>query len=545
VSDQEYSELPTNWVTSNLHEVAEINPKLDKSEYADDLEVSFVPMSAVEAGTGRIDISDIREFGTVKKGYTAFREGDVLFAKITPCVENGKMAVVPAVKNALGFGSTEFHVLRPNCGISAEYIYYFVSSQRFRYDAEHNMTGAVGQRRVPMQYLANHQIALPPTDEQVRIVAKLEKLFSELEKGIKSLKAAREQISVYRQAVLKHAFEGKLTEYWREGNKCEFETAGQVLSRIRQERKSRCQQQIEDYKAAVKIWKANGKGEKRPTKPRAHQSLLNHKKSDASSLNKVSDEKIKQSVGDSTTEEYYDLPSSWVNSNIQELSVDILSGSGFPKRYQGKTEGDYQFAKVGDISRHYRSGKNNIQTADHYVSEQIREKIKAKIFPKNTIVFPKIGEALKSNYRVISSRSMLFDNNVMGIVPDSRLVIPQYLLYFLITQDFGKFSVATAVPSVRRSDIAFINVPLPPHNEQRCIISKIESLFSKANKTAESIKTAQEQLESLRQSILKKAFSGQLVEQDLNDEPVSFLLEQIEAEKADARKTKSSKNNSP
>ena len=89
-------------------------------------------MPAVEAESGVIDVSSTRKFGEVKKGYTPFREGDVLFAKITPCMENGKMAVVPALHNGLGFGSTEFHVLRAHPGISPQFVYYFVSSRSFR-----------------------------------------------------------------------------------------------------------------------------------------------------------------------------------------------------------------------------------------------------------------------------------------------------------------------------------------------------------------------------------------------------------------------------
>jgi type I restriction enzyme S subunit len=115
--------LPQSWAIAQLADVAEINPGLDKSEIDDELEVSFVPMPAVEAESGRIDVSATRKFGEVKKGYTAFTEGDVLFAKITPCMENGKIAVVPPLKNGFGFGSTEFHVVRPRAGISGRYLY--------------------------------------------------------------------------------------------------------------------------------------------------------------------------------------------------------------------------------------------------------------------------------------------------------------------------------------------------------------------------------------------------------------------------------------
>ena len=125
------------WPVKPLSEVVDLNPRLDKSGYRDDLEVSFVPMAAVEAGSGRMEVSQTKHFSTVKKGYTPFKESDVLFAKITPCMENGKMAVVPELTNGLGFGSTEFHVLRPHEGIDPRYVYYFVSSKGFRREAAH------------------------------------------------------------------------------------------------------------------------------------------------------------------------------------------------------------------------------------------------------------------------------------------------------------------------------------------------------------------------------------------------------------------------
>lgn len=104
----------TAWPQKPLSDVADLNPRLDKSVYRDDLEVSFVPMAAVEAGSGRMEVSQAKRFAAVKKGYTPFKEGDVLFAKITPCMENGKMAVVPRLINGIGFGST-----RVSCAATA------------------------------------------------------------------------------------------------------------------------------------------------------------------------------------------------------------------------------------------------------------------------------------------------------------------------------------------------------------------------------------------------------------------------------------------
>jgi len=202
--------MTSGWPQKPLSEVVDLNPRLDKSAYRDDLEVSFVPMAAVEAGSGRMEVFQAKQLGTVKKGYTPFREGDVLFAKITPCMENGKMAVVPKLKNGLGFGSTEFHVLRPHEGIHPRYVYYFVSNQSFRREAAHHMTGAVGQKRVPTSFLEDALIPVPLFDDQKRIVAEIETQFSRLDEAVTTLKRVKANLKRYRAAVLKAAVEGKL-----------------------------------------------------------------------------------------------------------------------------------------------------------------------------------------------------------------------------------------------------------------------------------------------------------------------------------------------
>ena len=110
--------LPAGWAFSRLDEIAVFNPKNDVSTLRDDDSVHFVPMAAVEEDFGGMNVSTLRHFAEVKKGYTSFRAGDVLLAKITPCMENGKGGLVPELSRAVAFGSTEFHVLRPSIGIA-------------------------------------------------------------------------------------------------------------------------------------------------------------------------------------------------------------------------------------------------------------------------------------------------------------------------------------------------------------------------------------------------------------------------------------------
>ena len=202
-----------------LSEAVAVNPKIDRTQMADDTSVSFVPMAAVGAANGSIDASTVRPYAEVKKGYTHFRENDVLFAKVTPCMENGKMAVARNLKNGIGFGSTEFHVLRPREGVDPHYVYHFISSQTFRKEAARHMTGAVGLRRVPTAFLESAEIPLPTLDVQREIVAELEKQFSRLDEAVANLQRVKANLKRYKASVLKAAVEGRLVETagdWRQ-----------------------------------------------------------------------------------------------------------------------------------------------------------------------------------------------------------------------------------------------------------------------------------------------------------------------------------------
>ena len=154
-----------------LGDVCEINPRLPRDHDLEaDSEVSFVPMAAVSEVSGTIVAATTRRYAEVKKGYTAFSDGDVLFAKITPCMENGKAALASGLAGGRGFGSTEFHVLRARESVLPEWIYYFVRREPFRRDAKRNFTGTAGQQRVPASFLQDTQLPVPPLDEQRRIV---------------------------------------------------------------------------------------------------------------------------------------------------------------------------------------------------------------------------------------------------------------------------------------------------------------------------------------------------------------------------------------
>lgn len=186
-----------------IGEICSINPR-QNDNIPENSEISFIPMAAVSAN-GQVDLSDTLESSKVKN-YTVFRNGDVLFAKITPCMENGKGAIVHNLVNGYGAGSTEFIVLRPNADmITAKWLYLYLSQRSFRWECQQHMTGSAGQKRVPPKYLASCEIPVPAISEQERIVSKIEELFSKLDASVAELQTAKEKLKVYRQAVLEES----------------------------------------------------------------------------------------------------------------------------------------------------------------------------------------------------------------------------------------------------------------------------------------------------------------------------------------------------
>ncbi len=233
--------LPKGWNCVKLREVTKLNPKIEeKNSVKDDLEIQFVPMKLVDEVIDNIHLTEIRKFSEVqKKSYTYFAEGDVIFAKVTPCMENGKIAIAKGLKNGIGYGSSEFHVFRCSSVIQNYYLFYFLVQSVFRRDAQHAMTGAVGLRRVPKKFLEDYAIPLPSLPEQHAIVREIETRLSVCDNMAKNIDEALEKAEALRQSILKKAFEGKLLSE-AELEACrkapDWEPAEKLLERIKNEK---------------------------------------------------------------------------------------------------------------------------------------------------------------------------------------------------------------------------------------------------------------------------------------------------------------------
>ncbi|HMN05914.1 MAG TPA: restriction endonuclease subunit S [Flavobacteriales bacterium] len=204
---------------------------------------------------------------------------------------------------------------------------------------------------------------------------------------------------------------------------------------------------------------------------------------------------------------------SWRKVQLGKV-VRAASGIGFPKDLQGRSEGVYPVFKVGDISAAWLRGDKLLAESEHNLTEDLVKQLKGTPLPTGTTVFAKIGEGLKLNRRMLLARPALVDNNVMGLIPSDE-VHPEYLYLFMTTVDLGELSQATTVPSVRKSDIDEIEIPLPPLPEQRRIVAAIETQLGRLDAAVASLHAAKVKLKRYKQAVLKAAVEGKLTDPDL------------------------------
>lgn len=362
------------------------------------------------------------------------------------------IALYGATIGKLGFLGIDAATNQAICGIfkneiiDLQFLKYYLFHKRNKL-IEQGAGGA--QPNISQTILKYLDVVIPPLPEQHRIVAKIEELFSSLDKGIESLKTAQEQLKVYRQAVLKGAFEGKLTN--------------------------------KDVK----------KGE---------------------------------------------LPEGWKWNKFGEI-CEIKRGKSKHRPRDAKElfGGNYPFIQTGDI----RAANGGIIRKYSHAYSEIGLK-QSKLWPKNTLcltIAANIGETAFLGF------DACFPDSVVGIIAFEEYTDIKFINFYVqrIKQELSSKASATAQKNINVEFLEKVEIPLPPTlSEQHLIVSEIESRLSVCDKIEESISTALQQAEALRQSILKKAFEGKLVPQDPNDEPASVLLERIKAEREALRKAQGS-----
>ena len=499
--------LPRGWVACSIGQVTLPVSKVDPKESPDE-EIDYIDISSIDNAKQIIgDVRRLRLKEAPSRARQIVRSGDVLFATVRPYLRN--IASVPKQLDRQ-IASTGFSVLRPATGISPAFLYYKAISQEF-VNALSGMQYGVSYPAVKDEQVRDQPLWLPPFKEQRRIVAKIDELFSELDKGIESLKTTRAQIKVYRQAVLKHAFEGKLTARWREANKDKLETSEQLLLLISRERDARCEQRLKKWKTALKKWEESGKFGKKPQRPRK-----------AKPLSMLDVEKLNHSGA---------LPKGWLWLTAESIGIVQLGRQRSPKNRSKHFPTKY--VRAANIT------EQGLDLDDILDMDFLPHELSAYRLKKGDLLLTEAsGSAAKVGRPAIWADQIpncCFQNTVIRHQPYCR-DFAHFLLwlyrYFYLSGKFAQVAGGVGINHLSASRFAQIPLPLCSVAEQLEIVSLLKERFVAIEQAEREVESTLRRTEKLRQAVLKKAFSGQLVAQDSKDEPASTLLERIKAENA-------------
>jgi type I restriction enzyme S subunit len=492
--------LPDGWVWTTIENVCEVNPMMTRPEgFTNETLVSFVPMAAVDEISGSIVTPETRPIGEVWKGYKRFAENDVIFAKITPCMENGKAAIARRLANGIGLGSTEFHVLRSSEAVTPEWIYHFVRQESFRADAAAEMTGTAGQLRVSTKYMEEAPIPLAPIPEQHRIVAEIETQFTRLEAGVAGLKQAQANLRRYRAAVLKAACEGRLVPTEAELARAEgrdYEPADVLLRRILAERRAK--------------WQADnpGKRHQAPTPP--------------------------------DTSDLPELPEGWVWATVQQLGAlgeqPVLTGPfGTALGRSDFIESGVPVLTIGCLTdRGLSMEKAN------FVSDEKAAHLERYRLNTGDLLFSRMATVGRADLVSPRFEGSIINYHLMRLRLANGAINPRYFISYVrgsrsVVDYLEKINHGVTRPGINTKQLLGLPVALPPLAEQHRIVVEVERRLSVVGELEKQVEVALRRAERLRQAILKRAFEGRLVPQDPADEPASVLLARIHGSRQGAK----------
>jgi len=446
-------------------------------------------------------------------------KNDILLSHINSDSHLGKTAIYKN-ENKVFIHGINLLKLRPSPEINADFLLHQFRFKKIKGDFIAVAQRAVNQSSINQRKLKVFDFTIAPLPEQRAIVAKIEELFSDLDKGIADLKKAQDQLKVYRQAVLKKAFEGELTKEWREQQQ-DLPTADELLEQIKEERQKHYEQQLENWKQAVKAREENGNEGKKPGKPKFLKEL--------------------EEFTDEDLFELHELDSYWNWVKVDKLCQYDQSamkagpfGSSLKKAFY--TESGYKiYGQEQVISGDYKFG-------NYYVNnEKYQSLINCAVKPHDVLIslVGTVGKVLilpeDCEAGLINPRLVKFSLN--------DFYSEQFFKYFFesgfIKSIYKLKNHGTTMDVLNLGIIKELPFPLCSKKEQHQIVQEIESRLSVCDKVEESITESLEKAKALRQSVLKKAFEDTLLSEEEiaackaapDYEPASVLLEKIKAEK--------------
>ncbi len=504
-------DIPLSWIWSSIGDICS-QPQYGYTTKATD-NGSLRLLRTTDITSGNIDWASVPFCSTLPDDVEKYllKDGDIVISRA------GSVGVSYLLKNPKKsiFAS---YLIRFKPYIDKKYFKFFLGSTEYWAAISDNKLG-IAIPNVNATKLKTIQLPVPPENEQHRIVAKIEELFSELDKGVESLTTAREQLKLYRQALLKRAFEGKLTEKWRAEHGDQLETVDQLLARIKKEREKYYQQQLTEWEKAVEEWKAKGKEGKRPAKPRKLKVLPEITQKEAGKLP--------------------ELPANWMWIKIDKThnhEPNAIKAGPFGSALKKACYVPSGYKIYGQ--EQVISG--NWQFGDYFINEEKYTELEnCKVAP-NDILISLVGTVGKVLILPDGIQAGVINPRLIKISPNITAYHPVFFKYYFeshFLKDLYKLQTHGATMDVLNLGIIQkLPFPLCSMAEQQEIVNILDLHFSVIEQSETIIDDNLITANLTRQSILKKAFSGRLVPQDSNDEPASELLARIKSEREAAQK---------
>lgn len=504
--------VPIGWTVSSLGKIAKWGsggtPKSTIPEYYGG-NIPWIIIGDLNDGYIDKSSSTITELGLDNSSAKIVKPESVLVAMYGSIGKLGINKIPLATNQAIAFTEELYEI------VTNKYLFRYL----FFIRPELNKMGQGGtQKNISQTILKEIKIPIPPIMEQHRIVAKIEELFSELDKGIENLKVAKQQLKVYRQAVLKWAFEGKLTEGWRNKQKNLLSTT-EMYDQIKRHRVSSYNKLVEEWKVKLKEFK--------PNKPK-----------------KFMDARV---FDDMHLDKFPRLPYGWCYVGIE--SMLSLRKKGMITGPFGSSLKKSDYRKIGipvfgieNIGQGMFIPGNKI-----FVDIDKAKELSAFQASKGDIIISRSGTVGEICCIPEGVDYALISTNLMMISLNEEIVNSKYFTYLfqskgIVIDQVKEMCKGSTRDFLNQTILKSIVFPLPRLEEQNLIISEIESRLSVCDRLDQSISESLHKAEALRQSILKKAFEGKLVPQDPNDEPAEKLLERIRSDKdASEKQSKVSK----
>lgn len=425
-------EIPTWWRWTTLERLGDTKPRNDAS---DSTTSSFVPMTLIPAEYGQSARHESRPWGEIKKGYTHFQDGDVVMAKITPCFENGKSAVMLGLTGGFGAGTTELHVFRRSGdGVLAEFVIIYLKTRGFITRGEPRMTGSAGQKRVPYDYFARSAFPLPPLAEQKRIVAKVDELMALCDR--------LEALQLEREAQAGQLARASLTRFADASTPANLNLLFHSSFPI----------SPSDLRKSILTLAVQGK-------------LVPQDPNDEPA------ETLCEPDGEVAAASAFEVPHGWIWTRLAKLTE--ING-GFAFKSTAYTEEGTRVVRISDFDEF---GFKDHKVVRHPFSADLQK----FTLEEQNILMAMTGGTVGKSYFVRSMPEPMVVNQRVATIKVSDSTLPSYIDIVIrseMTQEVIRKAKNSTNDNISMGDIKGFAVPIPPLAEQRRIVAKVSELMA-------------------------------------------------------------------